>query len=118
MQKTWCRIKFWSLCVFNCLKLSCFDFRVAINGELAPECLSAYYQFGRALLYKAQEEADPLGQVPKKEAESQQVADDDGSVKSGVNGVSSAASFSNNAEKAGSSNNIEGAGDNGMYFAQ
>ncbi|KAK3223488.1 hypothetical protein Dsin_010513 [Dipteronia sinensis] len=87
------------------------EIRVAHFGELAVECLNAYYQFGRSLLYKAQEEADPLGSVPKKEVESQQDTDKDGSVKSAVNGESSIASDSSNAEQAGSSNNLEGAGD-------
>ncbi|KAK2657339.1 hypothetical protein Ddye_010391 [Dipteronia dyeriana] len=87
------------------------EIRVTHYGELAVECLNAYYQFGRSLLYKAQEEADPLGSVPKKEVESQQDTDKDGSVKSAVTGGSSIASFSSNAEQAGSSNNLEGAGD-------
>ncbi|KAK0604565.1 hypothetical protein LWI29_016964 [Acer saccharum] len=87
------------------------EIRVAHYGELAVECLNAYYQFGRSLLYKAQEEADPLGSVPKKEVESQQDTDKDGPVKSAVNGESSISSASSNAEQAGSSNNLEGAGD-------
>ncbi|KAI9165898.1 hypothetical protein LWI28_022529 [Acer negundo] len=87
------------------------EIRVAHYGELAVECLNAYYQFGRSLLYKAQEEADPLGSVPKKEVQSQQDTDKDGPVKSAVNGESSISSASSNAEQAGSSNNLEGAGD-------
>lgn len=39
--------------------------RVARYGELAPECASTYYKYGCALLYKSQEETDPLGNVPK-----------------------------------------------------
>jgi HAT1-interacting factor 1 len=39
--------------------------RVAHHGELAPECVSTYFKYGCALLYKAQDEADPLGNVPK-----------------------------------------------------
>ncbi|KAG6514845.1 hypothetical protein ZIOFF_025220 [Zingiber officinale] len=39
--------------------------RVSHFGELAQECASAYYKYGCALLYKAQEEADPLGNFPK-----------------------------------------------------
>lgn len=35
--------------------------RVLHYGELAPECTSAYYKYGCALLFKAQDEADPLG---------------------------------------------------------
>lgn len=63
--------------------------RVAKFGELAPECASAYYKYGCALLYKAQEESDPLGSMPKKEGES--------SAKNAVDGESSAASATNNA---------------------
>ncbi|XP_042517715.1 NASP-related protein sim3 [Macadamia integrifolia] len=48
------------------------EIRVAHYGELAPECAVAYYKYGCALLYKAQEEADPLGTMPKKEVNSQQ----------------------------------------------
>ena len=47
--------------------------RVAHYGELAPECVRSYYKYGCALLYKAQEEADPLvsGAVAKKEVGSE-----------------------------------------------
>lgn len=38
------------------------------HGELAKECGSAYYKYGCALLFKAQEETDPLGNVPNKSA--------------------------------------------------
>ncbi|KAE8697337.1 cycloartenol synthase-like [Hibiscus syriacus] len=48
------------------------EIRVAHHGELAIECLKAYYLYGRALLYKAQVEADPLVSVPNKECEAQQ----------------------------------------------
>ncbi|KAI7729061.1 hypothetical protein M8C21_004328 [Ambrosia artemisiifolia] len=50
------------------------EIRVAHYGELAPECVRAYYKYGCALLYKAQEESDPLvsGAVSKKEANSEQ----------------------------------------------
>ncbi|XP_042377206.1 NASP-related protein sim3-like [Zingiber officinale] len=41
------------------------EIRVSHFGELAQECASAYYKYGCALLYKAQEEADPLGNFPK-----------------------------------------------------
>ncbi|XP_020096464.1 NASP-related protein sim3 [Ananas comosus] len=40
------------------------EIRVAHYGDLAPECASAYYKYGCALLCKAQEESDPLV-VPK-----------------------------------------------------
>ncbi|XP_008792625.2 protein HGV2 isoform X3 [Phoenix dactylifera] len=48
----------------DCLSRA-LEIRVAHYGELAQECASAYYKYGCALLYKAQEEADPLGNVPK-----------------------------------------------------
>ncbi|CAA6663051.1 unnamed protein product [Spirodela intermedia] len=48
----------------DCLSRA-LEIRVANFGELAPECASSYYKYGCALLYKAQEEADPLGNVPK-----------------------------------------------------
>ncbi|KAI3785009.1 hypothetical protein L1987_44117 [Smallanthus sonchifolius] len=45
------------------------EIRAAHYGELAPECVRSYYKYGCALLYKAQEESDPLvsGSVSKKE---------------------------------------------------
>ncbi|KVH92589.1 Tetratricopeptide-like helical [Cynara cardunculus var. scolymus] len=49
------------------------EIRVAHYGELAPECVRSYYKYGCALLYKAQEEADPLvsGAVAKKDVGSE-----------------------------------------------
>ncbi|KAI3500535.1 hypothetical protein L1887_36357 [Cichorium endivia] len=46
------------------------EIRAEHYGELAPECVRSYYKYGCALLYKAQEESDPLvsGTVSKKEA--------------------------------------------------
>ncbi|OWM66320.1 NASP-related protein sim3 [Punica granatum] len=73
------------------------EIRVARYGELAPECVNAYYKYGCALLYKAQEEADPLGNVPKKDAESQEGSTKGGSAKNNVNGESSTASVSSTA---------------------
>lgn len=61
-------------------------------------------------MYKAQEEADPLGAVPKKEGESHQESDKDGSVKNAVNGESSKASVSSNAEL------VDGVTDDGWYL--
>ncbi|XP_057962353.1 NASP-related protein sim3 isoform X2 [Malania oleifera] len=89
------------------------EIRVAHFGELAFECVDAYYKYGSALLNKAQEEADPLGTVPKKDGESQQDSDKDGSVKSVVNCESSTASASSNAEQDGKSSHQEGAADDG-----
>ncbi|WCJ31008.1 Tetratricopeptide repeat (TPR)-like superfamily protein [Euphorbia peplus] len=74
------------------------EIRVAHYDELSPECLNAYYQYGRALLYKAQEEADPLGSVPKKDSESKQDSDKEESVKNLTHAESSTASFSSEAE--------------------
>ncbi|XP_051114784.1 NASP-related protein sim3 [Andrographis paniculata] len=89
------------------------EIRVAHFGELAPECVNAYYKYGCALLYKAQEEADPLASMPKKEdAVSHEGSHKEGSVNSVVNGEASAASASNNAEQGGSSNGLDGAPDN------
>ncbi|KAI3462790.1 hypothetical protein Pfo_019453 [Paulownia fortunei] len=97
------------------------EIRVAHFGELAPECVTAYYKYGCALLYKAQEEADPLGSMPKKEGVSQEDSNKDGSVNIAVNGESSATSVSNNAEQGGSTNSsddapgntVEGKGEEG-----
>ncbi|KAK7252863.1 hypothetical protein RIF29_37112 [Crotalaria pallida] len=75
------------------------EIRVARYGELAPECVKTYYKYGCALLYKAQEEADPLGSVPKKEGGSQHGSNKDESVKSSVNADSSTASGSTNVEQ-------------------
>ncbi|KAF5191779.1 Tetratricopeptide repeat (TPR)-like superfamily protein [Thalictrum thalictroides] len=67
------------------------EIRVAHYGELAPECSSAYYKYGCALLYKAQEEADPLGSVPKKDTGSIQSSSKDVSLSKGECSASSAA---------------------------
>ncbi|KAL3640252.1 hypothetical protein CASFOL_015220 [Castilleja foliolosa] len=77
------------------------EIRVAHFGELAPECVNAYYKYGCALLYKAQEEADPFGSIPKKEGVSQEDSNKEGSVKIAPNCESSAASVSNNDEQGG-----------------
>ncbi|KAG4987857.1 Nuclear autoantigenic sperm protein [Glycine max] len=89
------------------------EIRVAHYGELAPECVHTYYKYGCALLYKAQEEADPLADVPKKEDGSQHGSNKDGSVKGSLNAESSTASFSNNAEQDVTSNDQGGAVDDG-----
>lgn len=74
-------------------------FRAAHFGELAPECVAAYYKYGCALLYKAQEEADPLGSMPKKEGTSEEDSNKESSTKVAADGESSAASVTNNAEQ-------------------
>ncbi|KAJ7944367.1 Tetratricopeptide repeat (TPR)-like superfamily protein [Quillaja saponaria] len=81
------------------------EIRASHYGELAPECVHAYYKYGCALLYKAQEEADPLADVPKKESESHQGSDKDGSAKNTINGDSSMVSTSSTAEQDVTSNN-------------
>ncbi|XVE87227.1 hypothetical protein DITRI_Ditri18aG0099300 [Diplodiscus trichospermus] len=83
------------------------EIRVAHHGELAIECLNAYYLYGRALLYKAQEEADPLVSVPKKEGESQQDSNKEGSIKGAVTRESSVASVSSNSKQDGGGNDEE-----------
>ncbi|KAG6729437.1 hypothetical protein I3842_01G030000 [Carya illinoinensis] len=88
------------------------EIRVAHYGELAPECVLAYYKYGCALLYKAQDEADPLGAVPKKESDSQQDSAKDGSVKNAINRESTSASVSDNVEEEASTNHQDGAADN------
>lgn len=86
------------------------EIRVAHYGELAPECINAYYKYGCALLYKAQEEADPLVSLPKKESVSEQDSNRDGSVKSVI---SCGSSISSTAEPGGSSNGKEKVEDDG-----
>ncbi|MED6120590.1 hypothetical protein PIB30_022249 [Stylosanthes scabra] len=75
------------------------EIRVSRYGELAPECVHTYYKYGCALLYKAQEEADPLADVPKKDDGSQHGSTKDGSVKGSVNAESSSVSFSSNIDQ-------------------
>ncbi|KAH9616957.1 hypothetical protein KSS87_019813, partial [Heliosperma pusillum] len=79
------------------------EIRVTHYGELAPECVKLYYKFGLALLGKAQEEADPLGAMPKKDAESQQSSVKIDSAKNTVERSSSITSISSKATKCSSS---------------
>ncbi|XP_022775239.1 nuclear autoantigenic sperm protein-like isoform X1 [Durio zibethinus] len=83
------------------------EIRVSHHGELAIECLDAYYLYGRALLYKAQEEADPLVSVPKKDGETQQESNKEGSIKSAVTPEFSVASVSSNSEQDGAGKDEE-----------
>ncbi|KAJ8460041.1 hypothetical protein OPV22_032967 [Ensete ventricosum] len=48
----------------DCLSRA-LEIKVSHFGELSQECASSYYKYGCALLYKAQEEAEPLGNFPK-----------------------------------------------------
>lgn len=90
-----------------CIKIVIFvRSRVGHHGELAVECLKAYYLYGRALLYKAQEEADPLVSVPKKEGETQQELNKDKSSKTIATRESSVASVSSTAVADGSTYSI------------
>ncbi|CAM8906458.1 unnamed protein product [Rhodiola kirilowii] len=79
------------------------EIRVQHYGELAPECVKAYYKYGLALLYKAQDEADPLGSGPK--GEPQELKDIN--PKSSTNGESSTTSVSSNAPQDGDSKQPE-----------
>lgn len=92
------------------MDLFCKNFRVAHYGELAPECINSYYKYGCALLYKSQEEADPLVSLPKKESVSEQDSNRDGSVKSVI---SCESSISSTTEPGGSSNGKEKVEDDG-----
>ncbi|CAO2828257.1 unnamed protein product [Amaranthus hypochondriacus] len=83
------------------------EIRAAHYGELAPECVKSYYKFGLALLYKAQEEADPLGSMPKKDAESRQGSFKIESAMRSVKGESSIASVSNKAEQSASASSSQ-----------
>ncbi|KAF8713963.1 hypothetical protein HU200_027950 [Digitaria exilis] len=93
----------------DCLSRA-LEIRTAHYGELAPECASTYYKYGCALLYKAQEETDPLGNVPKK-------APNEESVKSttGKDDSESSKASGSNAEDAVSSEKVdeEGQSSNG-----
>lgn len=77
--------------------------RASVYGELAPECVDAYFKYGRALLYKAQDEADILGDMPKKEEKSHANSDKNGSLKSVKSGESSSTSVVVDANKNGGS---------------
>ncbi|KAK4760862.1 hypothetical protein SAY87_005755 [Trapa incisa] len=85
------------------------EIRATHYGELAPECVNTYYKYGCALLYKAQEEADPLGSVPKKDTESQEGSTIGVSAKNNLNGGSSSASISSTVAQEQKSDNQEGA---------
>ncbi|WOH10036.1 hypothetical protein DCAR_0729497 [Daucus carota subsp. sativus] len=79
------------------------EIRASHYGELSPECVNAYFKYGRALLYKAQDEADVLGAVPKKEKPYENSDDKDGSLRSVKSVESSATSVVVDASKNGSS---------------
>ncbi|KAJ4964646.1 hypothetical protein NE237_016495 [Protea cynaroides] len=89
------------------------EIRVAHYGELAPECAGAYYKYGCALLYKAQEEADPLGMVAKKKVSSLQNSTGDGTTMSAKDGECFATSAVSEGKQDGDSSHIENDLDNG-----
>ncbi|CAL5091737.1 unnamed protein product [Urochloa decumbens] len=102
----------------DCLSRA-LEIRVAHYGELAPECASTYFKYGCALLYKAQEETDPLGDVPKsapneESAKSTTAKDDSESSKvSGSNAEDAASSEKADAEEGQSSNGKDHGDGNG-----
>ncbi|XP_043714083.1 protein HGV2 [Telopea speciosissima] len=79
------------------------EIRVAHYGELAPECADAYHKYGCALLYKAQEEADPLGSMAKKEVDSLQNNNGDDTTMIANDGESSTTSAVNEGKQDGDS---------------
>uniref|UniRef100_A0A7N0RBR4 Nuclear autoantigenic sperm protein n=1 Tax=Kalanchoe fedtschenkoi TaxID=63787 RepID=A0A7N0RBR4_KALFE len=81
------------------------EIRVQHYGELAPECVQAYYKYGQALLYKAQEEADPLVSAPNNDAREDNAKGMD--AKSSTNGESFITSVSSNAPQDGDSKQPE-----------
>ncbi|KAL9272558.1 Histone-binding protein N1/N2-like protein [Drosera capensis] len=89
------------------------EIRVAHYGELAPECVNAYYKYGSALLHEAQEEADPFGAMPKKKTVAQQDSDKGISVESDVREESLIGSEPSVAEQSSASKQPEEAVDNG-----
>ncbi|CAN6202895.1 unnamed protein product [Urochloa humidicola] len=93
----------------DCLSRA-LEIRTAHYGELAPECASTYFKYGCALLYKAQEESDPLGDVPKSAPNEESAkstnakADSENSKVSGSNAEDAVSSEKADAEEGQSSN--------------
>ncbi|KAJ0981789.1 hypothetical protein J5N97_010044 [Dioscorea zingiberensis] len=88
----------------DCLSRA-LEIRVAHYGELAPECANAYYKYGCALLFKAQEEADPLGDVPKN---TEKNSENNGSIMSGEESACSKVSTTTDDKKdRACTNNVE-----------
>ncbi|KAJ4870026.1 Tetratricopeptide repeat (TPR)-like superfamily protein [Raphanus sativus] len=82
------------------------EIRVEHYGELAFECVNAYYKYGSALLEKAQAEADPLGNMPKKDGGEE--AQQESITKNIANGESVAASVVSSDRQGSSSGGQEG----------
>lgn len=93
----------------DCLSRA-LEIRASHYGELAPECASTYFKYGCALLYKAQEESDVLGNVPKSlpnedSVKSTATKDDSGTSKvSGTDAEDAASSEKVDAEEGQNSN--------------
>ncbi|NP_001266549.2 TPR domain containing protein [Zea mays] len=93
----------------DCLSRA-LEIRASHYGELAPECASTYFKYGCALLYKAQEESDVLGNVPKSlpnedSVKSTATKDDSGTSKvSGTDAEDAASSEKVDAEEGHNSN--------------
>ncbi|PUZ68289.1 hypothetical protein GQ55_2G014400 [Panicum hallii var. hallii] len=99
----------------DCLSRA-LEIRTSHYGELAPECASTYFKYGCALLYKAQEETDPLGNVPKnapneESAKSTTAKDDSVSSKASVSNAEDAASSEKVDAEEGQSSNGKDHGD-------
>ncbi|TQE08512.1 hypothetical protein C1H46_005818 [Malus baccata] len=62
------------------------EIRVAHFGELAPQYVSAYYKYRCALLYKAQEETDPLAAVSSNAKQDASLSNQKGVDSDGVSG--------------------------------
>ncbi|TVU40693.1 hypothetical protein EJB05_14163 [Eragrostis curvula] len=92
----------------DCLSRA-LEIRVAHYGELAPDCADTYYKYGVALLYKYQEESDPLGNVPKSAPKEESVKSTTGKADSGNSKASGS-----NVEDAASSEKV-GAEDGQNY---
>ncbi|KAL5198129.1 hypothetical protein ABZP36_001641 [Zizania latifolia] len=96
----------------DCLSRA-LEIRVAHHGELAPECASTYYKYGCALLYKAQDETDPLGNVPKSSSNEESVKsttnkDDSGSSKASGSIIEDASSMGKADAEEGQNSNGKG----------
>ncbi|XP_047939892.1 NASP-related protein sim3-like isoform X2 [Salvia hispanica] len=83
------------------------EIRAAKFGELSPECVAAYYKYGCALLYKAQEESDPLASMPKKEGASREDSGKESSSQIHANVQPSAMSAAKNVEQGDSESDAE-----------
>ncbi|CAD6226988.1 unnamed protein product [Miscanthus lutarioriparius] len=102
----------------DCLSQA-LEIRTSHYGELAPECASTYFKYGCALLYKAQEESDFLGNVPKSVPNEESVKstaskDDSGTSKvSGTNVEDAVSSEKADAEEGQNSNGKDQENGNG-----